>query len=94
MDDQKLLITVRLTEIFFSPSALENHILKLRLYRWGLRHTQTMTAGVGCGEGEGGGTSPWGHRRPLSGLVAGLAGVSVAESILSCHPLFGFLAGS
>lgn len=41
-----------------------------------------------------GGTSPWGHSRPLSGLVAGLAGVSVAESVLSYHPLFGFLAGS
>ena len=49
--------------------------------------------GVGHREGEGG-TRSWGHSRPLSGLVDGLAGVSVADSLLSQHPFFGFLAGS
>lgn len=39
---------------FFSPSALENHILKLRLYRWGLSYTKAKTVGVGHREGEGG----------------------------------------
>lgn len=74
----------------FPPSALENHILKLRLYRWGLRYTKTTTAG---GRGRWG-TRPWGYSRPLSGLVGGLPGISVAEGVLSQHPLFAFLGGS
>lgn len=52
-----------LTEIF-SPSVLENHILKLRLYRWGLRYTKDNDCRGGMWGGKGG-TSPWGHSRPL-----------------------------
>ena len=43
-------------------SALENHILKLRLYRWGLRYTKTTTAGGrregGTAHGDTAGLSP------------------------------------
>ena len=45
------------------------------------------------GEAEGG-HRPWGHSRPLSGLVGGLPGISVALGALGQHPLFAFLAGS
>ena len=77
---------------FFFPQCPRKSYTKIKTLQMGSEVHKEMTVGVGRGEGEGG-TRPWGHSRPLSGLVDGLAGVSVVESLLSQHPFFGFLAG-